>query len=349
MIYTLTLNPTIDHTLTIDAFAAGGTFKAAHATRQPAGKGINVARVAATLGEPVVALGLVGEEDASAFAASLKRAGIENGLLPTPGGTRISVTILDPQGETETHVREPGRAPPDEALAEVRARLERLSDGDWVVLSGSLPPGMAPGAYRDLIRACAARGARTCLDANGAPLLAGIEGPPALLKVNLFELWQVDEGRAEVQAERGWDVALPELLAAARRLQARGVETVVVTLGERGAIGVGPSGQAWHARTRLDRPVVDAVGSGDAMGAGLVVGLARGGPLERALRLGVACGAANALLAGAGRCRRQEIERLDERAVVRSLPSFTEMLDGLHQHLWTDPDAWLEEERSSWD
>ena len=63
MIYTLTLNPTIDHTLTIEAFRVGGTFKAAHAARQPAGKGINVARVAATLGEPVVALGLVGESE----------------------------------------------------------------------------------------------------------------------------------------------------------------------------------------------------------------------------------------------------------------------------------------------
>jgi fructose-1-phosphate kinase PfkB-like protein len=68
----------------------------------------------------------------------------------------------------------------------------------------------------------------------------------------------------------------------------------------------------------LEKPIVDAVGSGDAMGAGLVVALARGQSLDRALRLGVACGAANALVAGAGRCRREDIERLLERAAAKT-------------------------------
>lgn len=316
MIYTLTLNPTIDHTLTISGFRVGGTFKAAHAARQPAGKGINVAHVVTTLDEPAVALGLVGEEDAAAFDASLRQAGIENRLVPVPGGTRISVTILDPEGRTETHVREPGAPPPPEGLAAVRAQLASLSPTDWVVMAGSLPPEMAVEVYRDLIRAS---GAQACLDANGAPLLAGVEGPPAVLKVNLFELCQVDDRQGEGHVEQVRDLPLAKVVAAARRVQARGVETVVVTLGERGAVGVGPLGEAWHAQTRLERPAVDAVGSGDALGAGLVVGLARGRPLEWALRLGVACGAANALVAGAGRCCREEIRRLEARAEVRML------------------------------
>ena len=320
MIYTLTLNPTIDHTLTIGGFAVGGTFKAAHSTRQPAGKGINVAHVVATLGEPVVALGLVGEDDAPAFATSLCAAGIENQLVPVPGGTRISVTILDPERETETHVREPGMAPPDAGLAEVRAQLAQLFPVDWAVMAGSLPPGMPAEAYRDLIRASASAGAKTCLDANGAPLLAGVDAPPTVLKVNLFELCQVDNLEGEGNRERDWNLPFSEIVAIARRIRERGIETVVVTLGARGAIGVGPLGEAWHAQTRLERPVVDAVGSGDAMGAGLVVALARGQSLDRALRLGVACGAANTLVAGAGRCHEEDIERLAQRAVVRPVP-----------------------------
>jgi len=314
MIYTLTLNPTIDHTLTIGGFEVGGTFKAAHSTRHPAGKGINVAHVAATLGEPVAALGLVGAEDAETFAISLAEAGIENRLVPVPGGTRISVTILDPEGKTETHVREPGLAPPMAGLAQVEAQLARLSPADWVVMAGSLPPGMPVETYRDLVRVCTAAGARTCLDANGAALLAGVDAPPTLLKVNLFELRQVDGQQVEGHAEQAWDASMVEIVAAARQIQARGVETVVVTLGERGAIGVGPSQEAWHAHTRLERPLVDAVGSGDALGAGLVVALCRGETLDRALRLGVACGAANALVAGAGRCRSEDIWRLEKRA-----------------------------------
>jgi fructose-1-phosphate kinase PfkB-like protein len=112
---------------------------------------------------------------------------------------------------------------------------------------------------------------------------------------------------------------LPEIVAIARRVQARGPGTVVVTLGERGAIGVDRSGAAWHAWTVLDRPVVDAVGSGDAMGAGLVVALTRGAPLKDAVRLGVSCGAANALVAGAGRCCRADIDRLAAAAIARPL------------------------------
>jgi 1-phosphofructokinase family hexose kinase len=319
MIYTLTLNPTIDHTLTIGGLYVGGTFKAAHSTRHPAGKGINVAHVAATLGEPVSALGLVGELDALAFAASLADDGIENRLVSVPGGTRISVTILDPEGQTETHVREPGAVPPAEGSAKVRAQLAGLSASDWVVMAGSLPPGMPVGTYRDLIRVCSRAGVRTCLDANGAPLLAGVEGPPTVLKVNLFELCQVDRQEAGGLAERSLDVSSAETVAIARRVQARGVEKVVVTLGERGAVGVGSSGEAWHARARLDRQVVSAVGSGDAASAGLVAALARRASLDGALRLAVACGAANTLVAGAGRCRLEDIERLAKRAVVRRL------------------------------
>jgi fructose-1-phosphate kinase PfkB-like protein len=233
-----------------------------------------------------------------------------------PGGTRISVTILDPERETETHVREPGVAPPVEGLNEVRAQLARLSPADWVVMAGSLPPGMGVETYRNLIQICTQAGAKTCLDANGAPLLSGVAGPPTVLKVNLFELCQVDGQQVEGLVERACELSLSELVAVARHVQSRGVEMVVVTLDERGAIGVGPSGRVWHAQTQLERPVVDAVGSGDAFSAGLVVALERGRTLDQALRLGVACGAANTLVAGAGRCDMDDIERLSARALV---------------------------------
>ena len=94
---------------------------------------------------------------------------------------------------------------------------------------------------------------------------------------------------------------------------------VVVSMGERGAVGLDSDGRAWWAGTRLDQPVVDAVGSGDALGGGWVVSEARGEPFPEALRTGVACGAANTLVAGAGRCRRSDIDRLAARATVREL------------------------------
>ena len=138
MIYTVTLNPSVDHTLTVERFEVGGTFKATHSERLPAGKGINVARVVATLGEPVAALGLVGRDSMPAFSAALARQGIKDCLVPIPGATRISVTLLDPLGRTETHLREPGPQPPIESLARVQDILDQVSDQDWVVFAGSL-------------------------------------------------------------------------------------------------------------------------------------------------------------------------------------------------------------------
>jgi fructose-1-phosphate kinase PfkB-like protein len=171
---------------------------------------------------------------------------------------------------------------------------------------------------------CTVRGARTLLDANGPSLISGVTAPPTLLKVNLFELQQVVGRQAGGTTERVWAASPAEILDAARDLQARGVSMVVVSLGERGVVGLDPQGSAWSASTQLHRPVVDAVGSGDALGAGCVVALSRGMssrrmPFADALRLGVACGAANTLVAGAGRCRLADIEGLAVHAQVTSL------------------------------
>jgi 1-phosphofructokinase family hexose kinase len=320
MIYTLTLNPTIDRTLTVEHFQVGGTFKAAHTVLLPAGKGINAGRVIAVLGERVAALGLVGASDMASFAATLERAGIENRLLAVPGATRNSVTILDPAAGSETHLREPGAAPPASAVREIESALDALSPGDWVLLAGSLPPGVPADTYRGLCRQCAARGAYTLLDTNGPALLAGADAPPTLLKPNLLELWQLDRGRPDLQmeAELG-ELTVSEVVAAAHRVRQRGVQMVVVSRGAQGVLAVDGEGRAWQAAVDLDRPVVDAVGSGDALAGGLLAGLVRGMTFAETLRLGVACGAANALLAGAGRCRKEDIDRLLRRACVSAI------------------------------
>ncbi len=320
MIYTVTLNPSLDRTLTVEGFHVGGTFKATQTDLLPAGKGINVARVVATLGEQVTAVALVGQDDLPAFAGELARMGIENRLIAVPGTTRACVTILDPADRTATHVREQGQAAPSGAMEQVKEELAGLARGDWIVLAGSLLPGAPEDGYGELIEMCSARAAHTLLDTNGPPLLAGVAARPTALRLNLFELWQVDGQSVGDSAEQDLgEVPLEGVLSALRRVQARGIEMVVVSMGERGAVGLDSNGRAWWAGTRLDQPVIDAVGSGDALGGGWVVAEARGEPFPEALRMGVACGAANTLVAGAGRCRRSDIDRLAARATVREL------------------------------
>jgi tagatose 6-phosphate kinase len=320
MIYAVTLNPTVDRTLTVECFRVGSTRKATQSVVLPAGKGINAARVIATLDQPVAALGLVGDRDQASFDMALAEAGIENMLTVVPGATRNSVTILDPADESETHLREPGGTPPEWALGKVEQRLRAISAGDWVLLAGSLPAGLPEDTYLKLGRLVAARGAHTLLDSSGPALLAGVDAPPTLLKPNLFELGQLDRrgpGPDQVPDVRRWSI--DEVLAAARRIRERGVEVVVVSRGEQGVVALDREARGWHGVVDLDRPVVDAVGSGDALAGGLLVGLQRGMPFADTLRLGIACGAANVLLAGAGRCYREDIDRLARRARVALL------------------------------
>jgi 1-phosphofructokinase family hexose kinase len=317
MIYTVTLNPTLDRTLTIERFHVGGTFKSSRSELLPAGKGINVARVVAALGEPVTAFAVVGEQEGAWFAAALQGKRIAHRLYTVPGATRNSITILDPVCGTETHLREQGSVLPDGALRWVEEQLALVSEEDWVVFAGSLPPGVPTATYRDLIRHCTRRGAHTALDTSGAALLTGLEAPPSLIKPNLFELWQVDTARSDVTVEQEQNqLSDQDVIRAVQRIQGRGIEMIVLSRGARGVLGLDGRGCIWHVRVDLDRPAIDAVGSGDALVAGLVVALARGDRFADALRLGVACGAANTLVAGAGRCRREDVVRLASRAVV---------------------------------
>jgi tagatose 6-phosphate kinase len=320
MIYTVTLNPSVDRTLTIEGFQVGGTFKASRVNLLPAGKGINVARVVATLGEPVVALGLVGEGEGGAFAAELASAGITDRLTRVPGATRASVTVLDPVGHTETHLREPGVEPPANALVRIEAELERAAEGDWVILAGSLRPGLQDTTYSALIRLCAARKANTLLDASGPGLLAGLDSRPTVLKLNLLELWQVHAGTASERAGRDLgSLSVPQVVLLARQVQARGIPMVVVSMGQRGALGLDRQRGAWHAQVSLDRQAIDTVGSGDALGAGWTVAWTWGLPFMEALKWGVACGAANTLVPGAGRCCKEDVERLVAAATARAV------------------------------
>jgi 1-phosphofructokinase family hexose kinase len=276
--------------------------------------------VAAALGSSVVALGLVGQNEAELFGEMLSRAGIENRLIAIPGATRASVTILDRASRTETHLREPGWTPPPDALSRVEADVESLGAGDWVVFAGSLPPGLPDGTYEKLIRLCNLRGAHTLLDASGAALLCGVAASPTALKPNLFELWQIDQPRTSVAAEQNLsDVPMDDILAAARRLQDRGISQVIVSMGERGVLGLNPEGQAWAVRVALDRAAIDSVGSGDALVGGWVSGQQQGSSFLQSLRIGVACGAANTLVAGAGRLLGEDTERLLRRVQVKEL------------------------------
>jgi 1-phosphofructokinase len=299
MIVTLTANPSLDRTISLDAaLTRGDVHRAVQVTVEPGGKGINVARVLHYAGHPTRAVLPADPSDPILRGLDDLRLPYRNVPLPQP--VRTNLTLTEPDGTT-TKINEPGPTLMP-AVAEALAQLLVLESerADWVVLSGSLPPGVPSDWYVELVRALRPWGCRIAVDTSDAPLLALAaqfpDAAPDLIKPNSEELAQLtgaDAAILESQAHAG-DVSASA--AAAQSLVTRGVGAVLVTLGAAGAVLATAEG-AWRA-VPPTITVRSTVGAGDSSVAGYVLGDTRGLPPAERLRLAVAYGSAAASLAG---------------------------------------------------
>lgn len=291
MIVTLTANPSTDRTVELGApLKVGGVQRSSRTDSQPAGKGVNVARVVAAAGQLSVAVLPARHEDP--FVAALREEGVVHRAIPFDGTVRVNLTIADPDGLT-TKINEPG----DTLSVEVReaikqALLREAAGARWAVLAGSLPPGVPDDWYCDLIAALRTTAARVAVDTSNAPLIAAASGAalPHLLKPNGEELGQL--AGVEGDLEEDLDAAV----VAAKALVGKGVETVLATLGAKGGLLANADG-VWHATTPKVVPK-STVGAGDSTLSGyLVADLTGAGPEDR-LRTAVAYGTAAVQLPG---------------------------------------------------
>lgn len=328
MIHTLTLHPAVDRTVTLAApLAPGATQRAAGSADTAGGKGVNVARALRAAGVPARAL--VAVDPGDPLAALLDAGGPAWAALPAGGPTRVNLALLDPGGTT-TKIDAAGPRWPDHRPAAVLDALGAPGAGfggddgaDWLVCSGSLPPGAPPSTYADLAVAAAARGLRVAVDTSGPALLASAACPAVrVLAPNEAELAQALAalGDATPAGARATDdapapaaapglapgpaaaPAVPDVVAAARALLATappvvgpgaaapGERLVLVTCGARGAALVSTDGHWWVDAPEVE--VVGTVGAGDAALAGLVAALAAGADPPAALARAVAWGSA---------------------------------------------------------
>lgn len=295
LLVTVTPNPSVDRTLVLPArLDRGGVHRVERTTSQAGGKGVNIARAAASAGVPTVAV-LPARAD-EPFVRDLERAGIPCHPCPPAGDIRVNLTLTEPDGTT-TKINAPGstvdRAHLD-ALAD--AVVARARGAAWLVLAGSLPPGAPDGFYADLLLRL--RGlAPVAVDTSEGPLAAVVAGldaaAPRLVKPNAEELASVTGADVEkLEAD-------PALVARhASGLVDRGVEQVLVTLGAGGAVLVDRRG-AWHAAAP-PTTVVSTVGAGDSSLFGFLLGSLRDQGPPECLATAVAYGSAAAALPGTG-------------------------------------------------
>ena len=265
------------------------------------GKAVNVARVLHALGRPVVVLGLAGGGRGAAMLADLDRSGIGHDFALAAAETRQCVTVIDRAAGTATELVEESRAASDAELAALRGRFVALVGGARGVrvlrLAAAGDAGdVLPGMPRAGPAGRAGRDRRA-----GEPLLGALGPRSFIAKLNREEL-AATVGRSLEDDGK--------VVAAAREILPPG-GAAVVTLGAGGAIAVGPDRAARAWRLYAPRvPTRSAVGSGNALAAGLILGIDDGQPLPQACAFGVACGAANAMTDRAGHLAAEEAKRL---------------------------------------
>jgi 1-phosphofructokinase len=274
----------MDRTVQIDTFIFGGMNRITDSRSDVSGKGINVALTLAALGEEVSLIGILAQESASVVEKHVARAKCSCEFVYVPGQIRVNHKIWDKRKKVITELNDPG-VPIDGDVIENVTRLcvKHAKESDFMIFSGSMPPGAPKDLYGRIIRAVKQENpsCKCVLDAQGDVLKHGIKEGPYLIKPNLFELSDV---LGKELKERG------EIVAAARELVKLGSENVLVSLGGDGALWV--NAEAAYYSPAIETLVRSTVGAGDSMLSAALHALGENLDVPEALRYAVAAGSA---------------------------------------------------------
>jgi len=296
MIYTVTFNPALDYVVKVNHFTLGKVNRTVQENIFCGGKGINVSALLANLGYESVALGFVAGFTGQEIERGVGRLGFQSDFIRVERGmSRINVKLKSDE-ESEINGMGPEITGQDvEALFE---KLDRLREGDVLVLSGSIPASISDDIYERIMERLDGRGVRIAVDAEKDLLLNVLRYHPFLIKPNNHELGQMFGVQLESEEE---------IVAYAEKLQERGARNVLVSMAKDGAILVTEDGQVLRQGVAKGT-VKNSVGAGDSMVAGFIAGYLEKADYGYALKLGTASGGATAFTEGIG--TRDEIMRL---------------------------------------
>ena len=297
MITTVTLNPCIDKTLYLDGFTPGGLNRVARSRQDPCGKGINVSKVLAALGVETRCVGVNYLDNRQLLERELDTCDIPFRFAVVPGAVRTNVKLFDTRANQMTEVNEKGQLLEEAALRLVGQLVREAAPvSDWMVFSGSVPPGVPADFYRELMESCAPT--PCALDTDGELFRQGLQAKPALVKPNR---WELENYCGRPLRDRR------EVLAAARELLALGVRWVCVSLGEEGAL-LAHGREAWYAPV-LPVEVRGLQGAGDSMVAGLCCARLQNAPAREMLVCAMAAAAGSVSQEGTLLCGKDEFAR----------------------------------------
>lgn len=282
MIYTLTLNPSLDYVVTVKDFEIGKTNRTTEEQVLLGGKGINVSMVLNNLSIENVALGFVAGFTGEELIRKSSEAGIKSDFIRLSEGiTRINVKLKNYDG---TEINAAGPVINEAAMELLFRKLEAFEEGDVLVLAGSVPKGVSETIYSDMMEKLSGRGIRFVVDTTGNNLLNSLKYQPFLIKPNNHELGDIFGVKLTERSE---------VVPYAKRLKEMGAVNVLVSMAGSGAVLVDEQGGVYETAAPEGK-VINAVGAGDSMVAGFMAGYMKTGNYNEAFRLGVAAGSASA-------------------------------------------------------
>lgn len=292
MVITVTINPAMDKTLTINNFTLGDVNRVSNLRYDIGGKGINVSKVLKNFGIESICTGFLGGIWKDTFEKEFKSRGINNQFVNIQGDTRTNTKVVDLINKCYTDINEQGPVISDSELEEFISRFKNMcSFGDIVVLSGGVCPSIPVDIYATLTKIAKEKGSFVILDADGDLMVEGMKAKPNVIKPNNVEFEKILNSNFKSNEE---------LVSAAKKLTEDGIGHILISLGSEGALYVTKE-SSYYAKG-LKVPVKSTVGAGDSMVSAIIYSILNSYSDEDLLKFAVACGSATVSLEGTEAC-----------------------------------------------
>ncbi|CAH0307136.1 Tagatose-6-phosphate kinase [Peribacillus simplex] len=286
MIYTVTLNPSIDYLVEVESFQMGKVNRTSYDAKFPGGKGINVSRVLKRLGNSTTALGFIGGQTGEFVKRFLRQEEIFTDFTEIAGDTRINIKL---KTGMETEINSQGPVVSKGNYQQLFSQIEQLNNNDILILSGSIPSSVPSDVYETMARSCSHNGIKVVVDTSGKGLMNVLPHQPFLIKPNhheLGELFSTEIRTVDDAREYG------------SKLVEAGAQNVIVSMAGQGAV-LCSGGESYSANVPKGN-VINSVGAGDSMVAGFIGTYEKTGDILTAFRFSLAAGSATAFSADLG-------------------------------------------------
>lgn len=283
MIYTVTLNPSIDHIIEMNELQEGIVNKVNIENFYAGGKGINVSKILKEHGVENIALGFISGFTGEFIKNNLEQCGIKNDFINVLNGySRINMKIKTNENETEINGLGPSISSSN--IKDLFNQLEKLSSNDILVLAGSIPPSLSDNFYEEIMKQLSTKNVKIIVDARNNLLLNVLKYRPFLIKPNHHEISEIF--KKEIKT-------IDELIFHGNKLKEMGAQNVLISMGGDGAILITESNEIY--RSNIPKGTLkNSVGSGDSMVGGFITGYLKTNDYKEALKLGAASGSATA-------------------------------------------------------